>query len=66
VPRLGADGSFLLRPWELDDLDLVRDASRDSYVTSSALGSMAQQSGDRALQVTSNSRHERVFEPRVV
>jgi [ribosomal protein S5]-alanine N-acetyltransferase len=32
VPRLVAGDSFVLRPWELGDLPLVRDASSDDYV----------------------------------
>ncbi|MFE4821595.1 GNAT family N-acetyltransferase [Streptomyces sp. NPDC056704] len=32
VPRLTASDSFLLRAWELGDLPLVREASRDDYI----------------------------------
>ncbi|MFE9096501.1 GNAT family N-acetyltransferase [Streptomyces sp. NPDC007264] len=32
VPRLAAGGSFVLRPWELGDLPLVREASSDDYI----------------------------------
>jgi RimJ/RimL family protein N-acetyltransferase len=32
VPRLDAGDKFVLRPWRLDDLPLVREASSDSYI----------------------------------
>lgn len=32
VPRLAAGDRFLLRPWELGDLPLVREASSDDYI----------------------------------
>ncbi|MFD3505528.1 hypothetical protein ACFWWT_46595 [Streptomyces sp. NPDC058676] len=32
VPRLVAGDRFLLRPWELGDLPLVREASSDDYI----------------------------------
>ncbi|MGW7242635.1 GNAT family N-acetyltransferase [Streptomyces sp. NPDC054804] len=32
VPHLAAGDSFLLRPWQIDDLDLVREASDDEYI----------------------------------
>ncbi|MFJ3709825.1 GNAT family N-acetyltransferase [Streptomyces sp. NPDC090053] len=32
VPRLTAGDKFLLRPWQLDDLPLVREASSDDHI----------------------------------
>ncbi|MFE3453731.1 GNAT family N-acetyltransferase [Nonomuraea sp. NPDC059194] len=32
VPRLGAGERFALRPWELGDVDAVREASMDPYI----------------------------------
>jgi len=32
VPELSGGGGFVLRPWRLDDLALVREASEDAYI----------------------------------
>ncbi|WP_411074551.1 GNAT family N-acetyltransferase [Streptomyces sp. cmx-4-7] len=32
VPDLTAPGGFALRPWRMSDLDLVREASEDTYI----------------------------------
>ncbi|MGW1769039.1 GNAT family N-acetyltransferase [Streptomyces sp. NPDC002073] len=32
VPRISAGDALVLRPWRLDDLDLVREASTDPYI----------------------------------
>ncbi|MFF4541148.1 GNAT family N-acetyltransferase [Streptomyces aureus] len=34
VPELAADAGFVLRPWRLSDLPLVREASEDDYIPS--------------------------------